>query len=124
MSRSKTPRKRAAKVEFIAADDFIEFTDPPGGMPLPPKSNGKRTRGNGRAKLAKRDRLRPLVSMIGNCMTLARHIDSKGLDDVVEAFIRPTARPSIISSTADFTGHPFHVPGYPSPSPASTSRLA
>lgn len=85
--RGKRPKIAGTSEACLSldADHYIVCIDPPGGMPLSQRNNSTKTRRHGREQLAKRDRLRPLVNMIGNCMTLARHIDAKGLDDVVVA---------------------------------------
>jgi hypothetical protein len=85
MSRSRPRRKPDDKPYVtIAADHFFEFKDRPSKKVVRPARNGKPKLESRTQRMAKRDRLRPLVSMIGDCMTLARHIDAKGLDDVVE----------------------------------------
>jgi hypothetical protein len=80
----KAARSKRRPDFTLEVDRIIECIDPPGGRPLHTRRTGIRKLRNGQQLVAKRDRLRPLVSMIGNCMTLARHIDAKGLDDVVE----------------------------------------
>ena len=84
---SQRPRRKPNDKPYvtIAADHFFEFKDRPNKKTVRTPRNGKAKPGNARQNLAKRDRLQPLVSMIGNCMTLARHLDAKGLDDVVES---------------------------------------
>ncbi|GEM_PF-5772484 len=93
MNRSKSRRKPSAKgYVTIAADRFFAFKDRPRKNSVQPARNGKPKPGNARQRLAKFDRLRPLVSMIGNCVTLARHIDSSGLEDVIEALHQAHSR--------------------------------
>jgi hypothetical protein len=86
MNRSKSKRKVSdSEYLTITADRFFEFKDRPRKQAVQVAQNGKAKPGDARQRLAKSDRLRPLVAMIGNCMTLARHIDGKGLENVLES---------------------------------------
>jgi hypothetical protein len=62
---------------------LMVFEDRPGGMPLPPKRNGKRTARRGTQQALLRDRLQSLARMIDNCVMLAHTLDSEALGDVI-----------------------------------------
>ena len=81
----KTTRAKRRPEYTLELGRIFVVEGPPGGLPLSPARNGRKSRRTGKQLRAKRDRLQPLVSRITNCILLARHIDAKGLEDVVEA---------------------------------------
>lgn len=85
MNRLKPGRNaKKPKVETISADQIVFFKDR-GGRRMPaPALNGNSNRRTTSAARSKRDRLRPLVAAITHSITVARYVDPKGLDDVVE----------------------------------------